>query len=139
LHAIFDYADKRKKRILIHTGESGIDSPSRFERFFGEYEGAEIVLAHCRPASETIGIMKKYANVFGDTAFVPKDRIDEIRNAGFGKRLIFGTDFPITHYFYGRNSGVSLEEQYKVDVFQQQALQNRNNQSCVKMVSPTTE
>ena len=37
LHEIFDYADKRKMRVLIHTGESGVDRPSRFERFFGEY------------------------------------------------------------------------------------------------------
>ena len=116
LHEVFDYADKRQMRILIHTGESGVDNPDRFERFFGEYKNAKIILAHCRPANETIKLMQKYPNVFGDTAFAPKERIDEIESAGFAERLIFGTDFPITHYFCGRNYGVPLREQYKRDL-----------------------
>ena len=115
LHETFDYADKHNMRILIHTGGSGVDRPNRFERFFGEYKDATIILAHCRPADEAIKVMQKYPHVFGDTAFAPKDRIDAIKAAGLGERLIFGTDFPITHYFYGRNS-ISLEEQYKNDI-----------------------
>lgn len=118
LHELFDYADKRKMRVLIHTGESGVDRPDRFERFFGEYKNVEVVLAHCRPANETIKIMRKYPNVYGDTAFVPSNRIEEISIAGFGDRLIFGTDFPITHYFHGRSCRLSFEEQYKMDVSQ---------------------
>jgi predicted TIM-barrel fold metal-dependent hydrolase len=59
LHEIFDYADKRKMQILIHTGESGVDSPGRFECFFGEYKNAKIILAHCRPTGETIKMMQK--------------------------------------------------------------------------------
>jgi len=116
LHKIFDYANRHGTRILIHTGESVVDSPSRFERFFGEYGNAKIILAHCRPAKETIELMRMYPNVYGDTAFAPKERIDEVKSAGFGKRLIFGTDFPITHYFYEKDSGVSLEERYEKDI-----------------------
>ena len=116
LHEVFDYADKHQMRILIHTGESGVDSPGRFKHFFGEYKNVKIILAHCRPANETIKLMQKYSNVFGDTAFVPKEKIDEIENAGFAERLIFGTDFPITHYFYSKNCGISLKEQYKIDL-----------------------
>lgn len=115
LHQIFDYADKHIMQILIHTGESGVDRPGRFERFFAEYKNATIILAHCRPASETIKIMKKYPNVLGDTAFAPKNRIDEMNSAGLGKRIIFGTDFPITHYYYGRDSNISLQRQYELD------------------------
>ena len=115
LHEVFDYADKHSLRILIHTGESGVDSPSRFERFFAEYKNAMIILAHCRPANETIRIMQKFSNVFGDVAFATKERIDAINIAGFGKRLIFGTDFPITHYFYSKNNEITFEEQYKND------------------------
>jgi len=116
LHGIFDYAARRGLPVLIHTGESGVDRPGRFERFFGEYGGAKIILAHCRPANETIEIMRKYPNVYGDTAFATKERVDEVKSAGFGGRLIFGTDFPITHYFYGRGGGISLEERYKEDL-----------------------
>jgi len=116
LHEIFDYADKRKMPILIHTGESGTDRPSRFEDFFGEYPNAQIILAHCRPAAKTVEMMRKYANVFGDTAFTPKERIDFVKSAGFGERLIFGTDFPITHFYSGAKNGISLKEQYLNDL-----------------------
>jgi len=129
LHEVFDYADKRQMQILIHTGESGVDSPSRFECFFGEYENAKIILAHCRPTDETIRLMQKYPNVFGDTAFTAKESINKIETAGFGERLIFGSDFPVTHYFYGRNCGVSLEEQYKRDLSQTDVLFH----SCAKL------
>lgn len=115
LHEIFDYADKRKMSILIHTGESGTDSPNRFECFFGEYKNAKIILAHCRPASETIKIMEKYPNVFGDSSFAPSERIIEVKNAGFGERLIFGSDFPITYYF-NKKSGIGMREQYDKDI-----------------------
>jgi hypothetical protein len=116
LHEIFDYADKRNLPIKIHTGESGVDRPNRFEQFFGKYKNAQIILAHCRPAAETVELMEKYTNVFGDTAFAPKERIDLVKNAGFGDRIIFGTDFPITHYFYGREKGISLKQQYSEDL-----------------------
>jgi predicted TIM-barrel fold metal-dependent hydrolase len=115
LHEIFNYADRNKLPILIHTGESGVDRPNRFESFFGEYKNAKIILAHCRPADETIDMMRKYTNVFGDTAFASSKRIDKIKVVGFGNRLIFGSDFPITHYF-NKKSGVSLNEQYKEDI-----------------------
>jgi len=59
LHKVFDYADRRNFPILIHTGESGVDRPNRFERFFGEYKNAKIILAHSRPVNETIKMLKK--------------------------------------------------------------------------------
>jgi predicted TIM-barrel fold metal-dependent hydrolase len=116
LHEIFDYADRREMPVLIHTGENGVDRPNRFERFFGEYKNANVILAHCRPACEAAGMMRKYPNVSGDTAFAPKARIDEIKKAGFGDRLLFGSDFPITHYYYDRGGGLSLGERYRRDL-----------------------
>jgi len=53
-HEVFDYADKHQMRILVHTGENGVDRPGRFEQFFGEYKNTIIILAHCRPAGETM-------------------------------------------------------------------------------------
>jgi len=118
LHELFDYADDARLPILIHTGESGVDRPDRFERFFAGHENARIILAHCRPPDETTKLMEKHPNILGDTAFASKDGIDEIKRAGFGARLLFGTDFPITHYFRRKSSGISLQEQYKLDLEQ---------------------
>ena len=118
LHQIFDDAGRRCLPVLIHTGESGIDSPDRFEMFFREYQNTRIILAHCRPAGETIKMFRQYKNVYGDTAFAPKERINEIVNAGYADRLIFGTDFPVTHYFARKyfNSHLSLSVQYEKDI-----------------------
>jgi hypothetical protein len=61
-------------------------------------------------------MMKKYDNVCGDTAFTPKKDVKTIQKQGFGKRLICGTDFPITHYFENfvqKKSKTSLLEHYK--------------------------
>jgi len=115
LHEIFDYAEKNKIHILIHTGESYIDRPNRFEKYFSEYNNVKIILAHCRPSNETIKLMKKYDNIYGDTAFTSSESIKEIKLAGYYDRLIFGTDFPITHY-YNKDKNISLEDQYKIDI-----------------------
>jgi predicted TIM-barrel fold metal-dependent hydrolase len=115
LHKIFDYANRQNFPILIHTGESGSDRPSRFERFFGEYKNAKIILAHSRPADETIEMLRKYPNVFCDTAFVSKTSVDKVIKAGFADRILFGTDFPITHYF-NKQSEVGMKKQYDEDL-----------------------
>jgi predicted TIM-barrel fold metal-dependent hydrolase len=39
LRQLFEYAAQNALPVLIHTGESGVDSPDRFERFFGVYPG----------------------------------------------------------------------------------------------------
>ncbi len=115
LHEIFDYANNRNMLIKIHTGESGVDRPNRFDKFISEYRNVKIILAHCRPVDETVRMMRKYPNVFGDTAFATSERIAYVKNAGFGERLVFGTDFPITYYYYKKN-GLGLKNQYYKDL-----------------------
>lgn len=114
LHSLFDFADTNKLPILIHTGEDDCEKPNYFEKFFKQYSKAKIILAHCRPAKETIEIFRKYSNIKGDTAFLSSENYKQIKNAGFAERLLFGTDFPITYYF---NKGKStLLEQYQSDI-----------------------
>lgn len=121
LHSLFDYAAKNDLPVLIHTGCSGIDSADRFERFFCEYREARFILAHCRPLDVTVKMLKKYKNVFCDTAFVPEADLRYIINAGYREKIIFGTDFPVTHYFRtkypkkGENPTITLREQYTKD------------------------
>jgi predicted TIM-barrel fold metal-dependent hydrolase len=123
LHGICAYAGQNNLPVLIHTGESGIDSPNRFEPFFAAYPNVRFILAHCRPADTTIAMFRAYPNVYGDSAFAPRERIRSIADAGFAGRILPGTDFPITHYLQrGRlnsNTGnrmLSLHEQYAEDL-----------------------
>jgi hypothetical protein len=124
LHELFDYAAQNALPVLIHTGESCVDSPDRFERFFGVYPGVQCILAHCRPAEATVAMLRKYPNVYCDTAFAPEKRAARIAEAGFSSRIFIGSDFPITHYFRTKYPGdneepsISLQEQYAKDVAQ---------------------
>lgn len=122
LHHLFEYAAQNNVPILIHTGHSGIDCADRFEDFIAEYEEASCVLAHCRPLDTTIKMLQKYDNAFCDTAFVPKEDVQIIIDSGFIDRILFGSDFPITHYFKthypqpDENPNITLAEQYAVDI-----------------------
>jgi predicted TIM-barrel fold metal-dependent hydrolase len=121
LGGLFDYAATAALPVLIHTGHSGIDSADRFERFFSEYRDLRFVLAHCRPLDAAVRILETYANVSGDTAFMPEEDTRYLADHGLGHKIIFGTDFPITHYFRthfpkpGEKADITLREQYAED------------------------
>jgi predicted TIM-barrel fold metal-dependent hydrolase len=122
LHNLFDYADRHCLPILIHTGHSEVDRADRFERFIRKYHSTKFILAHCRPLNTTIEMLKKYNNVYCDTAFTTKTELRKIILAGFCKRIIFGSDFPITHFFRTRyppsnkNPAIPLQEKYLEDI-----------------------
>ena len=122
LHNLFDYAGRHCLPILIHTGYSEVDRADRFERFIREYHSTKFILAHCRPLDTTIEMLKKYDNVYCDTAFISVSEIRKIIFAGFNEKIIFGSDFPITHFFrvkypnMGENIVISLREEYAEDI-----------------------
>jgi predicted TIM-barrel fold metal-dependent hydrolase len=121
LRKAFDYAAQNKLPVLIHTGEGSVHSPDRFQAFFGLYPTVQFILAHSRPAETTITMLRKYGNVYCDSSFVPEESLQKIAATGFVSRMLFGSDFPITHYFkttYPPQGGVpaiTLREQYRED------------------------
>jgi hypothetical protein len=117
LHNLFEFAAENNLPVLLHTGESGKDNASRFEKFFAEYNTLIFILAHARPLVEALSMLKKYNNVYVDTAFVSIDTFQKIISEGFSSRIIFGSDFPITHYREKlENTFSTLETQYKKDL-----------------------
>ena len=119
IHSLFGYASENKIPVLIHTGPDSFEKPELFEHFFFEYPSVKFTLAHCRPVYESVAMFALYKNVYGDTAFLPKEDLQKIVKEGFGKRIVLGSDFPITHYFavkYGKHkSKWTLRKQYAVD------------------------
>lgn len=117
LGQIFAFSKERNIPTFIHTGVSKEDEPMQFEKWFKDFPEVEVHLAHCKAPEQIIKLFSKYHNLFGDTAFCPKDSYQKVCEAGFKDRMLFGTDFPITHYFsthiLGKN--LSLEEQYQED------------------------
>ena len=95
---IFYCAEKNKMRVLIHCGPDAFMNPRLFEQFIARYPGAQVQLAHCRPADDIIYMMQKYKNVSADTSMAGEDDIEKIKAAGLEDRLLYGSDFPITHW-----------------------------------------
>ncbi len=117
LDNIFGWADDMKKDVLIHCGVDKCCLPSRFEQFFGAYPNARIILAHSRPLDDTISMLQKYSNVYCDISYTPQDDVIRLTQTEYKHRILFGTDFPITHYWahHLHNETISLQEQYKRD------------------------
>jgi predicted TIM-barrel fold metal-dependent hydrolase len=120
LHNIFGYANTKKMPVLIHTGVDSIDEAFRFSKIFSEYKFARIVLAHARPLSQSISLIKSYPNIYCDTAFVDKKSFSCLLNAGLNGRIFLGSDFPITHYFNkawrNKNDMRNIIKQYDNDI-----------------------
>jgi hypothetical protein len=122
LHELFGYTDQNKLPVLIHTGYDKIDEADKFSRFFSEYPNAKIILAHCRPPDQVLQLLLLNRNVFFDTAFVDEKDIGFFSLRGLRDRILFGSDFPITHYTnkkekdMGTNLENELADQYRKDL-----------------------
>lgn len=84
--------------LFIHTGDDELDEPLQFEPFIADFSDVEIHLAHCKATDAIIYLFQKYPNLYGDTAFCPYESYKAICDAGFKNKMLFGTDFPITHW-----------------------------------------
>jgi predicted TIM-barrel fold metal-dependent hydrolase len=126
LHSLFNFASFNQLPVLIHTGHSGIDCADRFEQFFSEYNMVKTILAHGRPLEQTLVLLKRYNNVWCDTAFMEEKELKRIIEQGFASRVLLGSDFPITYYYkthYSKNEQdrlVQLKSQYEHDLRQLQ-------------------
>lgn len=119
LKQVFHFADRNSIPVFIHTGCSPNDNPMRFEFLFAAFPQVEVHLAHCKDATSIVYLFSKYQHLFGDVAFCPKDSYFSICDSGFKDRILFGTDFPITHWYqhfeeeHKSNSVEELAESYK--------------------------
>lgn len=99
---ICDYSETNSVPILIHTGTIDYERPAKFERWFKMFPMVKFILAHCKAEDEVIDLMRRYRNVFGDTAFCSKQSFQTIMENGFARRMLWGTDFPIVDFFEGK-------------------------------------
>lgn len=107
---VFSYAEEHSLFILIHAGPDDFELPSKFESFIARHPKVLVQLAHCRPLKDTLYMLRTYPNVVCDTAFVDDETKKKIEEAGFADRIRFGTDFPITHYFFVKPKSNPTEE-----------------------------
>lgn len=86
--------------LLIHTGEKEGCFPKLYEKTMSDFPNVTFILAHGRPISDTIELMKKYPNVWCDTAFMPTENIVKLCDGKLSNRVLWGTDYPIPKYYY---------------------------------------
>jgi predicted TIM-barrel fold metal-dependent hydrolase len=98
IRGIFDYANTHSMPVLIHTGYDKVQEAATFSSFFGEFPNARFILAHGRPIEQTSELLKKFPNVYCDTAFMPEDDFNLIVKK-HSEKILLGSDFPITYHF----------------------------------------
>lgn len=95
IHEIAEYAGEKNIPIMFHTGDYFFCEPQVFEPFCKEHPQTTFILAHARPANQTISIMEKYQNAWTDTAFTPIEDVAQLIKHNLTDRILWGTDFPI--------------------------------------------
>lgn len=93
-------AKKLKVPVLFHTGVDKVCNPNAFVPIIVDNPDLSFVLAHGRPLEDTFYVLKKFPNTLVDTAFMPIEDVKQLCDAGFEKRILFGTDAPINRLFY---------------------------------------
>ena len=117
LHELFALSAATGLIILLHTGTAPFEVPGRFIPYLHCHPLAHVILAHCRPVPDTIAVLRQFPHCHADTAFVLPEAIRQVRAAGLGDRLVFGSDFPITQFWKQQSfSDIStLVAQYRED------------------------
>lgn len=102
LDRVFHIAGERGLPIKLHTGGDSHCDAGAYRTICSKYPEQTVIMAHGRPVDETIAVMRECPNVYADTAFMPTEDIRTIIECGekIYDRLLFGTDYPLTSYFY---------------------------------------
>lgn len=85
--------------LIIHTSYDDYCSCSRISKICEKCPDTTVILAHGRPFDDCIDALK-IPNIYADTAYMPKSKALKIITAGYGDKLLFGSDFPIDRHFY---------------------------------------
>lgn len=95
LHNALEVARWLQVPVLLHTGNFKECKSGVFMDICKQYDDLTFVLAHGRPLDEAKNVLKECPNVYVDTAFMPADEVKDLADAGYSKRILFGTDVPI--------------------------------------------
>jgi len=101
--------------VMFHTGGWRGSNAIQFYKFCREYPDVTFILAHGRPISQTLTVLKGANNAYADSSFMSIESMKLICDAGLSNRILFGTDFPIMKTFWPE---INLIEWYKKNVME---------------------
>lgn len=101
--------------VIVHTGLSDFERPSKFEYWFKNFPKTTFILAHCKKIDEMLIMLDNYSNLYGDVSFSLPNDVRRIIDTDYFKRFLYGTDFPITTYTYNMKfyDNKTLYQNYK--------------------------
>ncbi|MCH5347211.1 MAG: amidohydrolase family protein [Muribaculaceae bacterium] len=114
--------------VLLHTGEWDTCRAAVFQQIIVDNPDLTFVLAHGRPIHETIFLMKRYPNVWTDTAFMPIEYVKKLKEEGLTARTMFGSDAPINRIYY---PDLSTEEYLKARIAEVKGIAPEILSNCV--------
>ena len=100
---------------MFHTGGWRGSNAIQFYKFCREYPEVTFILAHGKPISQTLTVLKGAKNAYTDSSFMAIESMKLICDAGLSDRILFGTDFPIMKTFWPE---ISLIDWYKNNVME---------------------
>jgi len=86
--------------VMFHTGGWRGSNAIQFYKFCREFPEVKFILAHGKPISQTLTVLKGAKNAFVDNSFMDIESMKLICDAGLSKRILFGTDFPVMKTFW---------------------------------------
>lgn len=97
---VLDIAEELNLPILIHTSNKKYSAINNWYSAVRAHPTQIFVFAHCRPHIEAIEMISKFPNAYGDLAFVPVEELLGLIEFGLENKLMWGSDAPITQWFY---------------------------------------
>jgi predicted TIM-barrel fold metal-dependent hydrolase len=86
--------------VMFHTGGWRGSNAIQFYKFCREFPEVTFILAHGKPISQTLTVLKGAKNAYVDNSFMDFESMKMICDAGLSERILFGTDFPIMKTFW---------------------------------------
>ncbi len=101
--------------VMFHTGGWRGSNAIQFYKFCREFPEVDFILAHGKPISQTLTVLRGAKNAYVDNSFMDIESIKMICDAGLSSRILFGTDFPIMKTFWPE---INLINWYKNNIME---------------------
>jgi len=130
LQRVFAISRERDLPLLIHTGGREKSEAGVYMRLCREFNDLKVILAHGRPITQALDVIKACDNVFVDTAFMPLSDMKILVDSGFTHRVVYGSDMPINRLFYPRQSTHSWYTKRLNSIANMVGIENYKNITC---------
>lgn len=91
-------AEKYDLPVLFHTCNTQYSKLSYLQDMIEKYPKVRFILGHqsmCSDGQESLQMIAKYPNVYGDTCWVKPEVVKQAEEMGIAHKIMFGTDSPI--------------------------------------------